>query len=165
MLLFYPLPHYPTTLPHQRDTMGNRLPFDVLRPEFAYGQYLKYKGLVLYVRRSRRISDGALIPCFDIARVQATKKGHKFFTKFLIETCEYLSCHHPDHGIYVECVMNPRFSNYLERIGGISDQQFSPSYIFPPNILPSLREGLINSLTISITWRNNEDSNISSLIS
>ena len=68
----------------------------------------------LYVRLSQRYLEGEMRPVIDLASIEATKPGRGTFTRLV----ERLRSQHPTKSIYVECVLQPRFSEMLvSRLG------------------------------------------------
>jgi hypothetical protein len=77
--------------------------------------YVKEPGFSeLYVRVSRRFLEGSCHEMIDLARVEAKEPGSGAFTRLVARLREQ----YPKSGIYVECVLNPRFSVMLiDRLG------------------------------------------------
>lgn len=77
--------------------------------------YVKEKGFkFLYVRIGRRLLGGQMVtPTLDLANLEASRPGKGTFTKLV----ERLKAEHPELTLVVECVLNPRFVEKLERMG------------------------------------------------
>jgi hypothetical protein len=63
----------------------------------------------LYVRVSRRYFEGSCYDVIDLAKIEAEEPGSGAFTRLVARLREQ----YPTKGIYVECVLNPRFSVML----------------------------------------------------
>lgn len=86
---------------------------DVIAKDLA--AHVNYPGFsTLYLRHgSRYIGERRYHNILDIATVEAIDKGKGTFTSFIQE----LRRTYPDMGIYVECVINSRLGELLQRLG------------------------------------------------
>jgi len=87
----------------------------------------------LYVRYTKRYLLGAMRePVFDIALIEARRKGKGTFTKFFNK----LRAEHPELHIFVENVFNPRFEKKLESLGfqRVNPDEIGPSFYLPPKV-------------------------------
>lgn len=94
--------------------------------------YIQEPGFnTMYVRLSARRIDGELVfPVFDVASVEANKKGAGVFTKFIKD----IRSSFPDLPIIVESVVNRRFANYLPKLGfEIYQDGLSPTFLWRPH--------------------------------
>lgn len=81
----------------------------------------------LYVRKSRRVFRGSVLPFLDIAAVSVRprKRGQGLFTALLAR----IQAEHPEMNIYVESVLNPRLPAKLLSLG------FEPSDADPSSFV------------------------------
>ena len=83
---------------------------------FSANSYVTEPGFAhLYVRfcKRRYIEDGYVDNVFDLANLKASTPGNGAFSALV----ERLRRDYPNMGLYVECVLNPRFGQKLERMG------------------------------------------------
>lgn len=68
----------------------------------------------VYVRKSKRIIDGKMVDCFDVASVsvQEDQQGKGLFTDFMRMVIERMDC-----CIYVESILNPAVERICESLG------------------------------------------------
>jgi hypothetical protein len=91
--------------------------------KWPHNSYVREPGFAsLYVRISRRYIEGKTRTMLDIANVTAKKPGSGAFTKLI----KKLSRKHPELGIFVECVLNPRFGTMLENKLGFKKASADP---------------------------------------
>jgi GNAT superfamily N-acetyltransferase len=87
----------------------------------------------VYVRKSRRIIDGQLTPCFDVASVtvQEDQQGKGLFTQFMQRIILEI-----DTMIYVESILNPAVERVCESLGFTIVKNFEDvnAYIKPKYI-------------------------------
>ncbi len=99
---------------------------------FPNNQFVEHKDWVtLYVRRTRRYVHGReYSKVLDLATLEAKDPGTGAFTRLV----QHLRKAHPDLGLYVESVMNPRFREHLKKLGFVCamDNDFSPCFFLPP---------------------------------
>ena len=70
--------------------------------------------MALYVRISTRfVRKERIEPILDLANVQVAKPGTRVFTRLIARLC----IDYPGLSLYVESVLEPRFGEYLGRIG------------------------------------------------
>lgn len=93
--------------------------------------YVRFKGFKeLYVRYTRRMLGAEIrYPVLDLAVVEATHPGRGAFTKLF----EHIRSKYPDTWLYVESVLNDRFSAKLIKMGFVQQgESFSPNFYLPP---------------------------------
>lgn len=66
----------------------------------------------LYVRRSYRAVNSEVVPCFDIASIEALNPGEGAFQRLLEEIEQFW-----EGPIYVESIFNKDFEEHLLKIG------------------------------------------------
>jgi hypothetical protein len=89
--------------------------------------WMNGSGLAVYVRKSIRLIEDRMVPCLDIANMQAQRPGRGTGGRF-IEDAQLLN---PYEAIFIECVQNERLASRLERTGWIKlqdDQAVTPCF-------------------------------------
>lgn len=92
----------------------------------------------LYVRMGpRRVEGLSMFPVITLARIEVEKPGIGTFTRLVL----WLQSVYPQLGIYVEAVQNPRFAEYLLRIGfqhAHSGAEDAVNFFLPAQITPEV---------------------------
>lgn len=85
----------------------------------------------IYVRKSRRLFDVRLVPCFDIATIVIKQQGQGNFTKFLEIVEEHSKIQIDFYGIYIENIQAKRFQMFFECRGykTVGETEFGNCYI------------------------------------
>ena len=79
-------------------------------------QYVKhpdFSGIYVRYNEQRYINGEMVSNVLDIANITARKPGKGAFSKLIVD----LRQKHPLLVFYVECILNPRFADKLERMG------------------------------------------------
>ena len=94
---------------------------------WPHNSYVRKAGFAsLYVRIAQRLLEGKRLTMLDIASVVASKPGNGAFHKLVAS----IKRKHPELGIYVECVLNPRFAKMLQdKMGFKRDRDLDSFYI------------------------------------
>jgi len=97
----------------------------VKRPANSYVREPGFESL--YVRIAKRYIDGEMQTTIDLANMTASKPGNGAFTR-LVERLR------DQYGfvIYVECILNPRLSVKVKRMGFVQHPHDSSSYYLLP---------------------------------
>ena len=107
--------------------------FDELLEHDRFGAWMENDHLKFFVRSGYHMADRAPRRCIDIANVTVYKPGRGTFTRFLEHVEAKVLERRPDHLIYIENVLRPRFQHFFERRGyqrqhTLTDMDGPPSY-------------------------------------
>lgn len=85
----------------------------------------------VHLRKSRRWIGGEKKRFIDIASVEVEEPGRGIFRRFL----SFLHRHHDADGIFLECIVNPRFAKFCSKIARIVPmcEEISPSFYLMKN--------------------------------
>jgi len=105
------------------------------RKTFPLNNWFYLEGISIYIRKSKRLIEGNLVDCIDVASVNVVNKGRGEFTNFL----DWLiSSYSSDFIIFVESVLEERLNGFLKRKGFIQETPQVSNNWWLPKVNPHI---------------------------